>query len=169
MDVIEFAMKMEQDGMAFYKKNADKTPDPDLKQIFMTLVEEEARHYQIFKGLKDDPSKIAKDVSFSAAGNLETVKNIFEQMSNDPADKKFGDDVISVWTEALRLEEKAHAFYKDKARIETDTATRKLLLAIAEEENRHVHMIDAVLMYLKHPQAFADSVQFSNFMSLEGR
>jgi len=169
MDVIEFAMKMEQDGMAFYKKHADKTPDPDLKQIFMTLVEEEARHYQIFKSLKDDPSRISKEISFSVPGNLETVKNIFEQMSNDPPDKKFGDDVISAWTEALRLEEKAHAFYKDKAKVETDAATKKLLMAIAEEETRHVHMIDTVLMYLKHPQAFAESSQFSNFMSLEGR
>lgn len=169
MDVIEFAMKMEQDGMAFYKKNADKTADPELRRIFMTLVEEEARHYQIFKGLKDDPSRISKDISFSTPGNLEAVKNIFEQMSNDPADKKFGDDVISVWTEALRLEEKAHAFYKDKAQVENDAATKKLLLAIAAEETRHVHMIDAVLMYLKHPQAFADSAQFSSFMSLEGR
>jgi len=169
MDVIEFAMKMEQDGMAFYKRSADKTSDPELKQIFMTLVEEEARHYQIFKSLKDDPSKITEGVSFSAPENLATVKNIFEQLSNSPADQKFGDDIISVWTEAMRLEEKAQAFYKDKGKEEADAATKKLLLAIAEEENRHVHMIDAVLMYLKHPQAFADSAQFSNFMSLEGR
>jgi rubrerythrin len=169
MDIIEYALKMEQDGMAFYKQQADASTDPRLKKIFSTLVEEEARHYQIFKKLKEDPSEISKDISFTVAGAIENVKTLFEQMSQDSETRKFGDDVISAWTEALRIEEKAHAFYQEKANIEQDDATRKLLTAIAAEETRHIHMIDAVLMYLKHPQAFAASAQFSNFMSLEGR
>jgi rubrerythrin len=168
MDVIEYAMKMEQDGMAFYKRHADATSDPDLKQIFMTLVDEEARHYQIFKRLKENPSEISGDISFSAPENVKTVKNLFEQMSQSTETKQFGEGAVTVWTEALRIEEKAHAFYKEKAEVETDVATKKLLLMIAEEETRHVHMIDAVLMYLKHPEAFAQSAQYKNFQSLEG-
>lgn len=169
MDILDYAMKMEQDGMAFYKANADASSDPDLKQIFLTLVDEEARHYRIFKMLKENPSEITGSVSFSAPENFKLVRNIFENMAQDTGEKKFGDDAVSIWTEALRIEEKAQSFYKEKAASEADEATRKLMLAIAEEENRHVHMIDAVLMYLKHPQAFAASAQYSNFMSLEGR
>lgn len=168
MEIIEYAMKMEQDGMAFYKKHADATSDPALKQIFMTLVEEEARHYQIFKQLNENPSEITGD-EFAASANLGEVKNIFVQMSQNTESKQFGDDVISVWTEALRIEEKAHSFYKEKADSEADGVTKKLMLAIAEEETRHVHMIDTVLMYIRHPEAFAQSAQFSSFMSLEGR
>jgi rubrerythrin len=168
MDILEYAMKMEQDGMAFYKKHADATSDPALKQIFVTLVEEEARHYQIFKKLNENPSEITGD-EISASSNLDEVKNIFLQMSRNTESKQFGDDVISVWTEALRIEEKASAFYKEKADSEADAVTKKLMLAIAEEETRHIHMIDTVLMYLKHPEAFAQSTQFSSFMSLEGR
>ncbi len=169
MDILEYAMKMEQDGMAFYKANAEAASDPELKQIFMTLVDEESRHYRIFKMLKENPSGIIGSVSYSSPENLKLVKNIFENMAQSAEDKKFGDDAISVWTEALRIEENAHSFYKEKAESETDEATKKLMLTIAEEETRHVHMIDAVLMYLKHPQAFAQSAQYSNFMSLEGR
>ena len=168
MDILEYAMKMEQDGMAFYKQHADATSDPELKQIFTTLVEEEARHYQIFKKLKENPSEITGN-EFDGPGSTEEVKNIFVQMSQNNEEKKFGDDVVSVWTEALRIEEKAHSYYKEKADVEDDAARKKLLLAIADEETRHVHMIDAVLMYIKHPQAFAQSAQYSNFMSLEGR
>jgi len=167
MDILDFAMKMEQDGMAFYKEHADKSTDPDLKKIFTTLVEEEARHYQIFKKLKEDPSLIS-DVDVTAPENLKTVQNIFEQMSHKTEPKTFGDDVVSVWTEALRIEEKARAFYRNKAETESDPERKKLLDTLAAEENRHVYMIDGVLMYLKDPQAFAQSAQFSNFMSLEG-
>jgi rubrerythrin len=154
--------------MAFYKKHADKTSDPALKQIFTTLVEEEARHYQIFKKLKENPSEFSID-ELSTPGHLQNIKNTFEQMSQDSDKKPFGEDVMAVWTEALRIEEKAHAFYREKADSESNPATRKLMEAIAREETRHVHMIDTVLMYLKHPQAFAQSAQYKDFMSLEGR
>jgi rubrerythrin len=168
MDIIEYAMKMELDGMTFYKKHADVTSDPELKQIFTTLVEEEVRHYQIFKKLKDNPADFS-EIDLTTPTNREAIQNIFEQMSQNNEKKSFGEDVISVWTEALRIEEKAHAFYKEKAETEADPSTKKLMLAIAEEETRHVHMIDAVLMYLKHPETFAQSTQFKDYMSLEGR
>jgi rubrerythrin len=168
MDIIEFAIKMEMDGMAFYKKHADETSDSLLKQIFLNLVEEEARHVQIFRKLKDNPAEFSLD-EISVSGNVDEVKNIFQEMSQDTGRGNFGDDIVSVWTEALRIEEKAVTFYTEHAERETDPSTKKLMMAIADEETRHIHMIDTVLMYLRHPETFAQSAQFKNFQSLEGR
>lgn len=168
MDVIEFAMKMELDGRAFYEKHAAATSDPDLRQILQTLAEEEDRHYRFFRSLKERPAD-SPSAAFSAPGTIRQVQNIFEDMSQNTEPKTFGDDVLSVWTEALRIEEKAVKFYTEQARSETDPARRNLLLKIAAEETNHVYMIDGVLMYLKHPDAFAESAQFKNFQSLEGR
>lgn len=168
-DIIKFAMKMEMDGKAFYEKQAAATDNPQLKQVLTTLAEEEDRHFRFFKQLMDHPNTIPSIDAFTSPGTIKNLQNIFETMAADNKEKHFGDNVVTVWTEALRIEEKAVAFYTEKADAESDTGRKKLLSTIADEEKRHIHMIDSVLMYLKHPQAFAQSAQYKNFMSLEGR
>lgn len=169
MDIINFAMKMELDGKAFYEKNAALAKDPDLKEILSTLAEEEERHFLFFKSLKEAPQTIPALDTFSAPGTMARIQNIFQELAQQPNAKGFGRDTVAVWTEALRIEEKAVKFYTEKANSEPDPARKAVLLLIAKEETNHVHMIDGVLTYLKHPQAFADSVQYRDFQSLEGR
>jgi rubrerythrin len=169
MDIVDFAMKMELDGKAFYEKHAASTKDPDLKQILVTLAEEEERHYRFFKSLKEEPQAFLSADAFSAPGTIARIQNIFQELAQQPKATAFGSDTVSIWTEALRIEEQAVKFYTEKAKAEPDAGRKALLLRIAEEETSHVYMIDGVLMYLKHPQAFADSVQYRDFQSLEGR
>ncbi|UCD95027.1 MAG: ferritin family protein [Candidatus Zixiibacteriota bacterium] len=168
MDVIEFAMKMEQDGKAYYEKLAAQTTVPELKQVLLTLAEEEGRHYEYFRRLKEDNNNIPGDKAFTGRQSVEKIVNIFEQLAEDENSKRFEEEVISAWTKALRIEEKSVDFYESKAATETDSARKGLLQKIAEEEHNHVHMIDGVLMYLKHPAAFAESSHFKSFRSLEG-
>ncbi len=169
MDIIEFALKMESDGKAFYEKQAAAETDPELKQILETLAEEEERHYRFFLTFKDSPDQPPSADTFGNPGAVDRVKNIFEVMSQQDKARKFGDKAVSVWKEALRIEERAVSFYKSRADEESDPGRKRLLARLAEEETKHVHMIDSVLMYLKDPSTFAESAQFRNFQSLEGR
>ncbi|UCD18237.1 MAG: ferritin family protein [Candidatus Zixiibacteriota bacterium] len=168
MDIIDFAMKMELDGKEFYEKQAMDTANPELKKILLQLAEEEGRHYEYFRRLKEDESDLSGGALLAGNTTLENVKNIFEQMAENSEKKSFGEDDIAVWRQALRTEEKSEAFYMEKAAQEPNAERKNLLLKIAREENNHVQMIDGVLMYLKHPDTFADSAQFKNFRSLEG-
>ena len=167
MDMYEFAMKMELDGQEFYERQAAATQDKQLKEILMSLAEEEKNHYDIFKQLRDNQ---VASIGELATGNdtLNKIKNIFVEMSQTPEGTSFGEDAIAVWTEALQIEEKSVKFYIEKAHAETDAEKKCILEKIADEERNHIHMIDGVLTYLKFPDAFAESAQFKNFQSLEG-
>lgn len=169
MDIIDFALKMELDGKAFYEKQAAATENKDLKSILETLAEEEERHYRFFQTFKENPDQPPSAETFAAPGAVGRVQNIFEKMSQDTEKRRFGEDAVSVWTEAMRIEEQAVAFYTDKAKEESDPERKRLLERLAAEEKKHVHMIDGVLMYIKDPASFAQSAQFKNFQSLEGR
>ncbi len=169
MDIIEFAMKMETDGKAFYEKQAEQTSDAELKKILLELAEEEGRHYEYFRRLKDDPDDLSGGEALTGSQTLVNVKNLFEVLAQKTDQKPFGDDVVSAWREARTTEEKSEAFYKEKAELEPDPKKKKLLLKIAKEENNHMQMIDGVLMFLRQPSDFAQSAQFKNFLSLEGR
>ncbi|KAA3632098.1 MAG: hypothetical protein DWP97_11700 [Calditrichaeota bacterium] len=168
MDIIEFAMKMELDGKAYYEKHARNTSDKDLKKIFLILAEEEEKHFKFFKSLKDGDTEEAANLISGSSKTLKEVQNIFVEMSQSTEKKTFGKDEEATWQKALEIEEKAEGFYREKAGEESDDEKKNLLNIIADEEQNHVHMIDSILTYLKFPEAFADSAQFKNFQSLEG-
>ena len=169
MDIIEYALQMELDGKAFYERNAAATSDPELKELLTMLADEEDRHYRFFKRLKDGEFELAARELNTRAQTLNQARNIFEDLSQREAARPFGKDVVSAWKEALRIEEQAERFYREKADTERNAERKKLLNLIADEERSHVHMIDGILTYLKYPDTFAETAQFKNFMSWEGR
>lgn len=166
MDILEFAMQMEKDGKAFYEKQAAGTTNPGLKKVLLSMAEEEERHYKYFKRLKEDPDDI--NASFTGAETISKIQNIFEQMASNPKGVQFGENELSAWKEALKLEEKSKKLYEEQAAKEGDPKRKALFIKIAGEEQNHIYMIDGVLMYARQPQSFADSAQFKNFRSLEG-
>jgi rubrerythrin len=139
-----------------------------LKKILLTLAEEEGVHYRFFKMMKDNPNGLIS-TRFTGSETLSRVKNIFEDMARQTDLAPFGDDALSAWKEARRVEEKSAAFYHEQATSESDPGRKALLEQIAEEERNHIAMIDGIMMFLKQPAAFADSAQFKDFLSLEGR
>ena len=169
MDVLDFAMKMELDGKAFYEKHARHSEDKELKRIFILLAEEEEKHYHFFKAIKEGDKDIAKDLLSKSTSSLKEVQNIFSEMSKNTEKKTFGADEETTWMKAMEIEEKAESFYREKAEEEKSDEQRRLLNLIADEERNHVYMIDSILTYIKYPEAFADSAQFKNFQSLEGK
>ena len=168
MDIIDFAMKMEKDGKAYYEKLASETDNPALKKILYELAEEENRHYDYFRRLKENPEDISGGKNLAGSDTLKNVKNIFEQLADIDREEPYGQDVVTAWTHALRNEEKSENFYKEKAAGEPDEGKKKLLLKIAAEENNHIHMVAGVIMYLKSPATFVESAQYRDFRSLEG-
>ncbi len=168
MDIIDFALKMEMDGKAYYEKLAGQTKNPDLKEILATLAEEEQRHYDYFNRLKANPEDMSGGEKLTGSETLHRVKNIFEHLVAAKAEDPYGEDVVSAWTHALRNEEKSEKFYREKADEEKQGGRKKLLMRLAGEEKNHIHMIFGVIMYLKAPEAFAASSQYKEFRSLEG-
>lgn len=53
-DALIIGMKMERAAMKLYQDMADRQTDPDLKEIFLYLVEEEAKHKHNFEAKFDD-------------------------------------------------------------------------------------------------------------------
>lgn len=168
MNIIEFAMKMERDGQAFYEKAAAAAPQPELKEIFLYLAREEERHFAFFKNMHEGDTKAA--IKVLGSNTLAKTKNVFVHLiEENGGDVTFGADVRKAWTEALKIEEKAVKLYSEEAKKEKDPERKELLERIAEEERSHVYLIDNMLSFMSDPQTFADSQNFKNFKSWEGR
>jgi len=169
MDIFKFAMQMELDGKAFYEKGAAATDNENLKQIFLTLAEEEHRHYNIFKRISEGQMDAAEDFTNNRGKTITTTKNLFQKMTEAGQETLPGDDIQAVWKEAIGIEEKSEKLYREHAAKEKNPERKDILNRIADEEKSHIYLIDNMISFLKDPETFMTSNQFASFQSWEGR
>ena len=168
MNILDYAMQMELDGQKYYEQSAQKMPRPELKQILLTLAEEEVKHYQFFKKMKEQGAAGAKSVIDATPSAALSVKNVFQALISSGQSTMYGEDVRAVWQKALEVEEKAERLYREEAAKETDDAKKMLLNRIADEEKTHVYLVDNMLSFLSDPTGFTDSANYRHFQSWEG-
>jgi rubrerythrin len=160
MSVFEFAMKMEEDGRAFYLQHAEKTTIPSLKSVLIELAEDELKHYNIFKAMRD--GKIAEYKESEKTTILSTVKNVFESLKAENKELPLNNDAKKLWVEAQRIEKTSESFYREKA-DEVDDQSQKLILSrIADEEHRHWVALENVIRFLDRPSQWLEDAEWSN-------
>ncbi|MCB2231218.1 ferritin family protein [bacterium] len=160
MNIFDFAMKMEQDGRAFYLEHAEKVDHPQLKKILHELADDEAKHYAIFKALRDGQS-----ASYEEAGKttiLNTVKNVFEEMKSGNEELSFPANAREIWAEAQEVEKKSEDFYRQKAEEVSDENQKHILVKIADEERKHWVTMQNVIQFLDRPKTWLEDAEWSN-------
>ncbi len=161
-DIFEYAMKMEEDGRDYYEEMASKTRIPALKKILNGLADDEKRHYNIFKSLKDQHSEKVSDLSKESTQIVTTAKNVFEEIKDQDIEVDPNTDAIEVWKHAQDVEKKSEDFYREKAHEVSDSDAKNLLLKIADEEHKHWALIESVMRFLNRPKTWLEDAEWSN-------
>lgn len=156
MNVFDFAMKMEQDGEAYYRQLAQRVSSVGLRTIFEQLAEDEQKHYITFKALKGNAIP-----AMPASTALETAKNIFESLPRDATGADVEND-LEAYRHAMKLESDSFRFYEDAAGRENDSGVRALLLRIAGEEQKHFNILQNVFDFVNAPNQYLAWGEFSN-------
>ena len=160
MNIFEYAMKMEEDGRAFYLEHAEKVSVPELKRILVELAEDELRHYNIIKAIRDGQITEYKEAEKTTI--LSTVKNVFESLKAEGKELSFRADVKDLWEQAREIEKKSEEFYRQKAG-EVDSETRKLIFnRIADEEHKHWVTLENVIQFLDRPKQWLENAEWSH-------
>jgi rubrerythrin len=158
MNVLDFAMKMEEDGKSYYEKLASQTDQPGLKTIFSRLAEDEHMHYEIFKKLKDGKSVS----SVPESTTLEAVRNIFETLPLPEKALKNIAGTLDAYQHAMKVEAESTRFYEDAAAEEKDPQTKQILLQIAAEEKQHFNIMENIYHFTNAPNQYLAGSEISN-------
>jgi rubrerythrin len=156
MNIFEFAMKMEKDGEDYYRELAKEAANPGLTSIFTMLADAEVKHYHIVDRLRRDESQpeMAEDTLF------DDTKNVFVQMKEEQDTFRFDASQKDVYRKALDIEKESHAFYKEKAgEVDTD-AKKALLLKLAEEEKRHMFLMENIIEFTSRPETWLENAEW---------
>lgn len=158
MNVFEFAMKMEEDGKAYYEMLAKQTALPGLQKIFSELAEDEQKHYEIFRKLKEQEPVAEMQESTV----IENARNIFETLPKSAVTLTGVKDSTSGYDHAMELESQSFKFYERAADQETNPQTKELLLKIAVEERKHFNILENIFSFINAPNQSLEWGEFSN-------
>jgi len=134
-EAIRAAFEVELGGRAFYAAGAEKTKDPELKELFERLAAMEAEHIEILAARYHLPPP-----DLGAVGPDTTAFGVYAGIDSDVVD---GEDLLEL---ALILERRARDFFAQRARqFEDGSEEWRLLRELEAEEWEHVAIIETEL------------------------
>ena len=138
LEALKIAMKIETDGEKYYKSVIGKTSDERVKRTFKRLAEDEAHHFEKFKGLFEVELRSRKIEPDSA----DREEGIFTYMDSgifnkDAEAKSVKDAVLNAQIAELR----SILFYKEILNNTKNDGGSQALNEIIEQEQMHFNIL----------------------------
>ncbi len=150
MNIFDFAMQMEVDGEKYYRKLAEQTSVGGLRQVFIMLAEDEVKHYKVIERLKEEEPTSSE---LSETRIIDKVKNVFLDMKEEKPEMHSGEtEQTHAYRKARDIEETSQRFYLEKAKEADGEHARELFVQLADEEAKHVRIIDEIVEFVSRPE-----------------
>jgi len=158
MNIYQYAMKLEKDSENYYNRLMSKTDDIGLQTILKMLADEEAKHFSIVEQMeKTDtcPELAETDI-------LKNAKNIFVKITGKNLEFNFDLAQADFYRKAQEFEEKSHQHYLEMSDKVEDEAQKNLLLKLAEEEKKHMFLLENLVEFLSRPETWIENAEFNH-------
>lgn len=146
-DIINAAIKLEEDGKDFYLRTASGSSNDLARRTFESFAKDEAKHIEWFKCLleggdnKADPDAV-KEI-------YRVLRGIFSDIDESSREQlKASDNDIECITIAIGKEEESISAYSDWAQKVEDHELRKLFEILVEAEKEHRKLLNNTKEYL---------------------
>ena len=158
MDIFEFAMEKERFAEHYYRVLADKAEHEGLKNILTMLADEEAKHYQVVEQMKTKTPDVGTETPV-----LANAKAVFEKMRS--AAEKFDIRIseVDLYRKACDIETESKKYYLQKAQEAEDAGQKNIFERLAEEENKHLVLVQGICDFVAKPETYLENAEFSHF------
>jgi rubrerythrin len=157
LEAVEVAMRMEEEGIRFYRLAEDQTRDPEMKKTFAFLREKEHQHIETFRRLYGD--LVARegdpdaelwllDAEVSSYFRAYVDSTVFPTKGSAEVAIVGLHGVNEILRFALRLEKDTILFYHELLAHAPWPEARELVEKVIAEERRHVVFIHEKLASL---------------------
>ena len=127
-NILDFAIKAEQDAINFYSTLYNKTSNANMKEAYKEFILEEKSH-------KDRLLKLKAEGKLSVIESKITDLKISDYMTEkEPHDDM---DYVESLAVAMQKEKAAYKLYSDLAQITDNEELKKTFLFLAAEEAKH--------------------------------
>ena len=145
-EIIEFAIRIEENGEKVYRDASEKVSDPYLVSFLKWLADEEAEHVQWFSDLKRTVRDESVDPQLGEMGRTLLLGVVGDQsFSLKESDLTTIADLNEVLKIALGFEKDTVIFYEMMGSFVQEDAAVAKLDQIIQEENQHVKVLSEFL------------------------
>jgi len=164
MNVIDFMIQREQDGLRLYELLGHETADPRVKEIFELLADRQRVHLGALEALKEnvDPA----DADSMLAERTQHVGNGFRQLLDSPDILRQLKNDPDAFVHIVKAEDESIQLLEGMAKAESRENIRTLLESMAEEEKGHLVNIENIYDFMETPRTFLEWGEFSNLHPL---
>jgi rubrerythrin len=140
LDTLKQALVLEKRGRAFYAKTAEQATVPGLKDIFLTLAEEEGKHIEY---LNERFAEFTRSGSFPSGdasppqGHLADLV-LTDEIKNSIDAAEYEAAAVSA---AIELEKRAISLYSKRARSAGNEDEREFYRSLAAWEDGHLELL----------------------------
>jgi rubrerythrin len=143
-ELLEIAIGIERNGMAFYQALADKTGNRDVKDIYNYLAGEEKKHLDTFQGMSNSLGQ-AKPLESYTEEYMLYLKSLVDNAvfsSITEAQQKAGKvfNEIEALNIGIQAEKDSILFYTELQSLVKER-DRKVVLNILDEEKNHLRQL----------------------------
>jgi rubrerythrin len=157
MDIFEFAMEKERHAEEYYRQLAEKVDHTGLKNILTMLADEEAKHYETVQKIKANTTLHVKETPV-----LKDAKAIFAKMKKDAERFSFDISEVDLYRKACDIEAESKKYYLQKAGEVADPAQEKVLRRLADEENKHLVLVQSLSDFVARPETYLEDAEFDH-------
>jgi rubrerythrin len=151
-ELLEVALGIERNGMAFYQALADKTGNKDVKDIYNYLAGEEKKHLDTFQGMSDSLGQAKPQETYTEEYMLylkSLVDNVVFSNVTEAQQKaaRVFNEIEAVDT-GIQAEKDSILFYTELQNLVREM-DRKVVLNIVDEEKKHLRQLSELKKGLK--------------------
>lgn len=157
MDIFDYAMQLEEEGESLYREIAHKSLDDGLCRIMTWLADQENKHYQIFKAMKEKTSPPDAD----AAVFFNNVKSVFSDWQKNKDRFNFEIGQADLYRKGLDVEKRSIKFYSEKAGL-IDQSQKLVFQKIINEEKNHFKVLENLIELITKPERWVEHAEFSH-------
>jgi len=164
MNVLDYATRVEEEGLRLFERLEHETENRELKEIFGLLAATKREHCASLATMKQQINPA--DAESVMAERAREVKSGFQTLyeSSDTM-HELRKDQDGFW-HIVKAEEEAIRLYEGMAAAETQPNARLLLQKIADDEKKHLEVIENIYDFVESPHTYLEWGEFSNLHRL---
>jgi rubrerythrin len=143
-ELLEIAIGIEKNGMAFYQALADKTGNRDVKDIYNHLAGEEKKHLDTFQGMSNSLGQAKPSETYTEEYMLYLKSLVDNAVFSSITEARQKADKVFNETEALNIgiqaEKDSILFYTELQDL-VKKPDRKVVLNTLDEEKKHLRQL----------------------------
>jgi rubrerythrin len=145
-EIFDLAMRIEENGEAFYRSAVKKAGNPSLASLFEWLADQEVKHREWFREKRALFKAADEDAVLGETGSAILQEILGEQaFSLDGVDPSGIGSIEKLLEVAVEFEKDSILFYEMIRSFTEDEVTLTSLKKIIQEEQQHVRMLEVFL------------------------